>query len=93
MRWAGEVVCMGERRHAYRVLVEKLKENTPLQKPRRRWEDNIRNYIKDIGWEGFYWTDLVQDKGKLWVFVNMVMNFGVPQNAGNFLTNEKLLSS
>jgi hypothetical protein len=69
---------MGERRHGYWGLVEKLKENTPLQKPRRRWEDNIRNDIKDIGWEGFDWIDLVQDKGKLWVFVNTVMNFGNP---------------
>ena len=68
---------MGERRLAYTVLVEKLKENTPLQKCRRRCEDNIRKDIKDIGWEGFEWTDLVQDKGKLWIFVNTVMNFGV----------------
>jgi hypothetical protein len=74
----GKVVCMWERRGAYRVLVEKLKENTPLQKPRRRWEDNIRNDIKDIGWDGFDWADLFQSKGKLWVFLNTVMNFGVP---------------
>jgi hypothetical protein len=77
MRWVGNVVCIGERRLAYTVLVEKLKENTPLQKYRLTWKDNIRKNIKDIGWKGFDWTDLVQDKGKLYIFVNTVMNFGV----------------
>jgi hypothetical protein len=77
MRWVGNVVCMGKMRLAYTVLVEKLKVNKSLQRPSRRCEDNIRKDIKDIGWEGFDWTDLVQDTGKLWIFINTVINFGV----------------
>ena len=56
------MVYMGKKRSTYRVLVEKLKENNTLKKPSRRWEDNIRNYIKYIGWEGFDWTDLFRIK-------------------------------
>ena len=79
---------MGERRRVYWVLVEKIKEKNPLPKLRCRWENIIRKDIKDIGWEDFDWTDLVQDKDKVWGFVKTVMNFGVPYNAGNFLTNQ-----
>jgi hypothetical protein len=41
--WAGHVTCMGERRRAYRVLVEKREGNRQLGRPRRKWEDNIIN--------------------------------------------------
>jgi hypothetical protein len=42
MRWAGHVICMGERRGKYRVLVGKPDGKSPLGRPRRRWEDNIK---------------------------------------------------
>ena len=48
MRWAGHVVCMGEERGLYRVLVGKLEGRRPLGRPRRRWVDNIR---MDLGGE------------------------------------------
>ena len=49
MRWAGYVVCMGERRDAYRVLVEKPEGNRPLGGSKRRWEDNITTDLQEVG--------------------------------------------
>jgi hypothetical protein len=50
LRWAGHVACMGERRGAYRVLVGKPEGRRPLGRPRRRWEDNIKMDIREVGW-------------------------------------------
>jgi hypothetical protein len=50
MRWAGHVTCRGKRRGAYRVLVGKREGRRPLGRPRRRWEDNIKMYVQEIGW-------------------------------------------
>jgi hypothetical protein len=50
MRLAGHVALMGERRGVYRVLVEKIEGKRPLERPRRRWEDNIRRNLKEVGW-------------------------------------------
>jgi hypothetical protein len=52
LRWAGHVARMGERRGAYRALVGKPKGRRPLGKPRRRWEDNIKMNLREVGWEG-----------------------------------------
>jgi len=49
MRWAGYVACMGERRVLYRVLVGKPEEKRPLGRPRRRWEDNIKLDLQEVG--------------------------------------------
>jgi len=49
MRWAGYVACMGERRVLYRVLVGKPEEKRPLERPRRRWEDNIKLDLQEVG--------------------------------------------
>jgi hypothetical protein len=43
---------MGEERKLYRVLVGKPEEKRPLERPRRRWKDGIRMYLREIGWEG-----------------------------------------
>jgi hypothetical protein len=48
MRWAGRVARMGETRNAYRILVGKPEG----RRPRRRWVDNIKTYLRDIGWDG-----------------------------------------
>jgi hypothetical protein len=45
---------------------------------RRRWEDNIKIDLREIGWSGMSWTDLTQDKDQSRVLVNMVMNLRVP---------------
>jgi hypothetical protein len=55
MRWAGHVACVGERRGAYRVLLEKPLRKRPLGRPRHGWEDDIKIVLKDIVWEGVDW--------------------------------------
>ena len=50
MRWAGHVARMGESRGVYRVLVRKPEGKRPLGSPRRRWKDNIKINLKEVGW-------------------------------------------
>jgi hypothetical protein len=50
LRWAGHVVRMGERRGAYRVLVEKYEERRPVGRTRRRWVNNIKIDLREVGW-------------------------------------------
>jgi hypothetical protein len=62
MRWTEHVARVGKRRGAYRVLVEKPERMRPLGRPRRRWEDNIKLDLREVGWGGTYWIDLAQDR-------------------------------
>ena len=78
MRWAGHVACMEERRGVYRVLVGKSEEKRPIGRPRRRWEDNIKKDIQEVGCEGMDWIDLAQDRDRQRALVNGVMNLRVP---------------
>jgi hypothetical protein len=50
LRWAGHVSRMGERRGAYRALVGKPEGRRPVGRPRRRWEDNIKMDLREVGW-------------------------------------------
>jgi hypothetical protein len=52
----------GEKRNTYRILVGKLEGKRPLGRPRRRWVDNIKIDLKEIGWDGMDWIDLAQDR-------------------------------
>jgi hypothetical protein len=52
---------MGEKRNAYRILVGKKEGKSPLGRPRRRWVDNIKMDLGEIGWDDTYWIDLAQD--------------------------------
>jgi hypothetical protein len=52
MRWAGNVARLGEKRNAYRILVENPEAKIPLGRPRRRWVDNIKMDLRVIGWDG-----------------------------------------
>jgi hypothetical protein len=52
MRWTGHVARMGETRNAYRILVGKPEGKRPLGRPRRRWVDNIKMDLREIGWNG-----------------------------------------
>jgi hypothetical protein len=61
MRWAGHVARMGEGRGAYRVLVGRPEGKRPLGIPRRRWEDNIKLDLREIGIDGTNWIQLAQD--------------------------------
>ena len=78
MRWAGHVARMGEERGAYRVLVGKLEGKRPLGRPRRRWVDNIRMDIREVGCGYVDWIGLAQDRDGWWKLVNAVMNLRVP---------------
>jgi hypothetical protein len=69
---------MVKKRGAYRVLVGKPKGKRPLGKPRRRWEDNIKMDLQEVGCGGMDWIDLVRDTDKWRALVNAVMNFRVP---------------
>jgi hypothetical protein len=53
---------MGVKRNAYRILVGKPERKRPLGRPRRKWEDNIRMDLREIGWGGTDWIDLAQDR-------------------------------
>ena len=78
MRWAGHVACMGEGRVVYRVLVGKPEGRRPLGRPRRRWDDNIRFDLREVGCGCVDWMELAQDRNKWRVLVSAVMNLRVP---------------
>jgi hypothetical protein len=68
---------MGERRGAYRVLVGKPEGRRKLQRTRRRWVDNIKIYLRDVGWGGLDWMYLAQDRDRWRAVVYTVMNLKV----------------
>jgi len=69
---------MGERRGVYRVLVGKPEGKGPLERPRRRWEDNIKMDLQEVGCGDMDWIDLAQDGDGWRELVNAVMNLRVP---------------
>jgi hypothetical protein len=78
VRWAGHVVRMGESRVVYRVLVGTPEGKSQLGRPRCRWKDNIKIYLKEIGWHGVVWIYLAEDRNCWWAIVNAVTNLRVP---------------
>jgi hypothetical protein len=69
---------MGERRGAYRALVGKPEGRKPLGRPRRRWEDNIKMDLREVGCGGMDWINLAQDRDRWRALMNAVMNLRVP---------------
>jgi hypothetical protein len=67
----GSCSTNGEKRNAYRLLVGKPEGKRPLGRPRRRWVDNIRMDLGEVGWVDVDWIDLAQDR-------NSVLNLRVP---------------
>jgi len=69
---------MGERSGVYRVLVGKPEGKRPLGRPTRRWEDNIKMNLLEVGCGGLDWIELAQDRDRWRALVNVVMNLRVP---------------
>ena len=78
MRWAGHVARMGEERGVFRVLVGKSEGTKPLGRPRRRWVDNIRMDLQEVGCGYVDWIGLAQDRHRWQTLVSAVMNLRVP---------------
>jgi hypothetical protein len=62
----------------YRILVGMPEGKRPLERPRRRWEDNIKLDLREIGIDGANWIQLAGDRVQWRAFVNTVMNLRVP---------------
>jgi hypothetical protein len=78
MRWAEHVARMEKGRGVYRVLVARYEGKRLLGRPRRRWKDNIKLDLIEIGIYGTNWFQLAQDRVRRWAFVNMITNPRVP---------------
>ena len=78
MRWAGHVARMGEEREAYRVLVWKPEGKRPLGRPKRRWVDNIRVDLQEVGCGYVDWIGLALDRDRWLTLMSAVMNLLVP---------------
>ena len=92
MRW-GDVARMGERRGVYRFLVGKTEGKRPLMRPMRRWEDNIKMNIQEVGWGAMDWMELARietDGGHVWL---RYWTFGFHKIWGISWLSENLLAS
>jgi len=78
MRWAGHVARIGEERAVYRFLVGKSEGKRPLGRPRRRWVDNIKMDLQEVGCGYMDWIGLAQDRDRWRRLVSAVMNLRVP---------------
>jgi hypothetical protein len=78
MRWAGNVVRMGEGRDVYSVLVGKPEGWRPRGRPRRRWKDNIRMDLREVECGCVDWMELAQNRDRWRAFVSALMNLRVP---------------
>ena len=77
LRWAGHVARMGEDRRVYRFLVGKPEGKNPMGRPRRRWLDNIRTDLEEVGCGYMDWIGLAQDRDRWRTLVSAVMSFRV----------------
>jgi hypothetical protein len=78
MRWVGHVARRGKKRNVYTILVGKPEGERPLGRRRRRWEDNIKMDLREIGRDGVDWIDMAQDRDQWRALVNTVLNLRVP---------------
>ena len=66
----------------YRVLVGKTERKRPLRRPRRRWEDDFKMDLQEVGGGCWDWMELAQDRDRWRALVSTVMNFRVPKKRG-----------
>ena len=78
MRWAGHVARIGKERRVYKILLGKSERKRPLWRPRRRWVDNIRTDLQEVGCGYMDWIGLAQDRDRWRMLVSAVMNLRVP---------------
>jgi hypothetical protein len=76
----------GEKRNTYMILVGKPEGKRLLGGSRRRWVNNIKMDLREIGCGGMDWIDLAQDRDPWRALVNTVMNLRILQNIGKFLS-------
>jgi hypothetical protein len=82
MRWTWHVARMGEGRGVHRVLVGKPEEKRPLGRPRRRWEDNIKMDLQEVGESCGDWMELARDRDRWRALVGAVRNLRIPKMWG-----------
>jgi hypothetical protein len=78
MRWTGQVARMGEERGVHRVLVGKPEGKKTLGRPRRRWEDNSKRDLQEVGGGGGDRMEFTQDRDRWRALLSMVKNLRVP---------------
>ena len=78
LRWAGHVARMEEGRSAFKILAGKPTGRRPLGRPRRRWEDNIRMELEEIGISAGNWVHSAQDRNPWRALVNAALNLRDP---------------
>jgi hypothetical protein len=78
MRCAGHLARTGEKRNAYGLLVGKPEGKRPIGRPRRRWVDNIRMDLVEMGWDDVDWIGLAKDRNRWRALMNSVLNLRVP---------------
>ncbi|KAJ4445787.1 hypothetical protein ANN_12472 [Periplaneta americana] len=83
LRWAGHVAGMSESRNAYSVLAWRPEEKGPLGLPRRRWEDNIKMDLREVGYDDRDWINVAQDRDRWRAYVRAAMNLRSLMLAGN----------
>jgi hypothetical protein len=74
MRWEGYVSRMGEKKNDYRILAGKPERKRQLGRPRRRWVDNVKMDLREIGWDGVDWIDTAQVMDQWRALLNTVLN-------------------
>jgi hypothetical protein len=86
IRWARHIAQIG-RKKCIENFGEKLERKRPLGRLKHKWQDDIKMDLREIGWGGMDWTDLVHGRDQWRALVNTIMNLRVPQNVGKFLSS------